>query len=92
MIVDFGCEETKRIFDGFTSHRLPPDIQSVARRKLRMLHAAVTLADLRQPPGNRLEKLSGGLWGKHSIRVNDQWRIVFTWADNAYQVMIMDYH
>ncbi|MBI1178354.1 type II toxin-antitoxin system RelE/ParE family toxin [bacterium] len=79
MIHDFACAETEKIFHGQMSRRFPPDIQRVARRKLLQLHAAVSLLDLRVPPGNRLEALKGGRKGQHSIRVNDQWRICFRW-------------
>lgn len=66
---------------------------AVAMRKLQQLHAATALAFLRMPPGNRLEALSGNRAGQHSIRVNDQWRVCFVWADgHAHQVEIVDYH
>jgi len=72
---------------------LPPDIQQVALRKLRMLNNAISLNDLRIPPANRLEKLSGDRAGQYSIRINDQWRICFDWqGSDAYQVEITDYH
>ena len=72
---------------------LPRDIQRVARRKLRMLNNARTLEDLRIPPANRLESLKGNRKGQHSIRINDQWRLCFVWADgNADRVEIADYH
>jgi proteic killer suppression protein len=72
---------------------LPGDIQSVARRKLRMLNSAVNLDDLRIPPANRLEALKGNLKGLYSIRINDQWRICFRWSDaDAQDIEIMDYH
>ena len=68
-------------------------IEEAARRKLGWLHAARTLSDLRSPPGNRLEALSGSRRGQHSIRINDQWRICFAWrADGAHDVEIVDYH
>ena len=71
----------------------PADIAAAARRKLRVLDAAVRLNDLRVPPGNRLEALAGGRARQHSIRINDQWRICFVWADgNAHEVEIVDYH
>jgi len=73
--------------------RLPSGIIRVARRKLLILNAAEKLTDLRIPPGNRLEKLSGGRRGQHSIRINDRWRICFRWRDgDAYDVEIVDYH
>ena len=72
---------------------MPQDIQQVALRKLRMLNRAVTLQDLRIPPANRLEKLTGERAGQHSIRINDQWRICFEWREgDAYNVEIVDYH
>jgi proteic killer suppression protein len=73
--------------------RLSADVQRVAHRKLVILHAAESLEDLRAPPGNRLERLSGDREGKYSIRVNDQWRVCFRWSDgDAYEVEIVDYH
>lgn len=66
--------------------------ERVAQRKLAMLGAALTLDDLRVPPGNRLEKLAGNREGQHSIRINDQWRICFEWNDGAHNVEIVDYH
>lgn len=95
MIADFACEETKRIFEGTASAKFPPGIQKTARRKLRMIDAAVNLNDLRQPPANHLEKLTkeAARIGQHSIRINDQWRICFRWSDgNAHEVEIIDYH
>ena len=83
MIADFRCDETKRIFDGEVSAAFPPDIQQTARRKLRMIAAAININDLRQPPGNRLEKLTGDRDGQYSVRVNDQWRLCFLWEDGA---------
>lgn len=83
MIVGFKSEEARRIFAGLVSRHLPPDIQTVARRKLRYLDAAVRLEDLRVPPGNRLEALRGSRGGQHSIRINDQWRICFVWLAPA---------
>lgn len=72
---------------------MPQNIQQVALRKLRMLNRAVTLQDLRVPPANRLEKLSGARAGQYSIRINDQWRICFDWRDgDAFNVEIVDYH
>ena len=93
MIVSFKDAETEKIFRREFSRRLPRDIQSVALRKLRMLSNAVDLNDLRIPPANRLQKLSGDREGQHSIRINDQWRICFEWREgNAYNVEIADYH
>jgi proteic killer suppression protein len=94
VIRSFACAETKRIWQGERSHRLPGDIQQVARRKLRMLNNAAMLQDLRIPPANRLEPLKGSRKGQWSIRINDQWRVCFQWsADNhAERVEIIDYH
>jgi proteic killer suppression protein len=94
VIVNFKSEETKLIFEGSQSRHHPPDIQSVALRKLLILNAAVSINDLRVPPGNRLKKLEGDREGQYSIRINDQWRICFIWTDegNADQVEIVDYH
>ena len=93
MIKSFRDAETEKVFDRRFSRRLPGDIQAVALRKLRMLANAVDLADLRSPPANRLEKLSGDRQGQHSVRINDQWRICFVWrAGDAYDVEICDYH
>jgi len=75
------------------SRKLPGNIQSVALRKLRMLNRSVTLHDLKVPPANRLEKLTGDRAGQYSIRINDQWRICFVWQEgNAHEVEIVDYH
>ena len=93
MIESFKCRETERIFRREYSRRLPTDIQSTAFRKLRMLNRSSTVEDLRVPPGNRLEALSGSRKGQHSIRVNDQWRICFVWRKGgAHDVEIVDYH
>lgn len=93
MILNFKSKETKKIWDGEVSLRLPRDIQNIARRKLRMLNNARHLNDLRIPPNNRLEALKGDKVGEHSIRVNNQWRICFRWTDgNAADVIIEDYH
>ncbi len=93
MIRSFRCKETAKVWQGDGSHRLPQDIQSVARRKLRMLNNAHSLTDLRVPPANRLEPLKGSRKGQHSIRINDQWRICFVWkVGDVYDVEIVDYH
>jgi proteic killer suppression protein len=93
VIRSFKSKETEKIFNRERSRKLPSDIQQVALRKLRMLNRAVTLQDLRVPPANRLEKLSGGRAGQYSIRINDQWRICFEWKEgNADNVEIVDYH
>ncbi|SDT98071.1 proteic killer suppression protein [Verrucomicrobium sp. GAS474] len=93
MIGSFACAETERIFGGEASRKLPPQIQEAARRKLRIIAAAMRLDDLRVPPGNRLEALKGSRKGWHSIRINDQWRICFRWeGEKAIAVEIVDYH
>lgn len=93
MIVSFGDKETEKIWLGERVRKLPLTVQEVGRRKLRMLNNAVDLTDLRIPPANRLEKLSGNLKTFYSIRINDQWRIIFKWnAGNASEVQIVDYH
>ena len=93
MINSFSCKETELIWNGYVSKKFPSTIQQTARRKLVHINSAVTINDLRVPPGNRLEKLEGKLKGKHSIRINDQWRIVFKWENgNALEVEIVDYH
>ena len=93
MIVSFASDETRQIFDGQSSRKLPPDIQRTARRKLLYLHHARTLRDLLAPPGIRLEARRGSRAGQHSIRINDQWRICFRWeGGNVYDVEIADYH
>jgi proteic killer suppression protein len=93
MIRSFRSTETEKIFAVRRSHKLPNDIQQIALRKLRMLNNARTLQDLRSPPANHLEKLSGDRSGQYSIRINDQWRICFEWRDgDAYEVEIVDYH
>jgi proteic killer suppression protein len=93
VIRNFADREAERIWSGQVSRRLPTDIQSVARRKLRMLNNAVSLDDLRVPPANRLEALVGDRKGQHSIRINDQWRVCFRWKDgDALDVEIVDYH
>ncbi len=93
MIISFGNSETEKIWNGVRVKSLPMEIQNIGRRKLRMLNNSVDIADLRIPPSNRLEKLSGKSKEFYSIRINDQWRIVFKWnAGNASEVEIMDYH
>jgi len=93
VIKSFRDRETAKIFSRERSTRLPADIQQVASRKLRMLNNAQGLADLRIPPGNRLEKLSGDREGQYSIRINDRWRICFDWREgDAYLVEVADYH
>ena len=93
MIRNFADREAEKIWSGTPSRRLPQDIQSVARRKLRMLGNAAVLDDPRTPPANRLEALKGSRKGQYSIRINDQWRICFRWTDgDAHDVEIVDYH
>lgn len=93
MIRSFRDKETEKIFQRNFSHKLPHDIQQIAFRKIRMLNRAVTLNDLRVPPGNKLEQLHGTRKGRYSIRINEQWRICFEWYEgNAYNVEITDYH
>ena len=93
MIRSFACKETERLFNDEASRRLPTQIQRAARRKLLLLDQARRLADLRVPPGNRLESLRSDRAGQHSIRINDQWRVCFRWQDSdAHDVEIVDYH
>ena len=93
MIASFACKETEKLFHRQASKKLPQVIQRIARRKLEMLDAAETLDDLRIPPSNHLEKLSGDRIRQHSIRINKQWRICFEWLNgHAEQVEIIDYH
>ena len=92
MIRSFADRATEDLWRGIGSRRLPPEIAYRALVKLRLLDAAITLDDLRVPPGNRLEALHGDRKGQHSIRVNDQWRICFRWKDGASDVEITDYH
>lgn len=93
MILSFGSKETELIWNGIQSKKLPFEIQNVGRRKLRMLNNAQTISDLRIPPSNHLEKLTGNLDEFYSIRVNLQWRLIFIWDQgNASQVKIVDYH
>lgn len=93
MIQSFACKQTERLWNRERPKSFPPSIHRPALRKLEMLHAAVDLNDLRVPPGNRLEALKGDRKGRHSIRINEQWRICFVWrAGNASDVEIVDYH
>ena len=93
MILSFADKETERIWNAEVSRRLPITIQSIARRKLRMINSARRLDDLRIPPANRLEALKGEMKGQHSIRVNDQWRVCFRWSNaGVSDVQIVDYH
>ncbi len=93
MIKSFKDKETEKAYTREGSRKLPGDVQQVALRKLRMINNAKNINDLRVPPANRLEKLSGNRKGQYSIRVNDQWRVCFTWkAGDAHEVEIVDYH
>jgi proteic killer suppression protein len=93
VIKTFKDAETEKIYQRERSRKLPSDIQQVALRKLRMINNAINLNDLRVPPANRLEKLSGDREGQYGIRINDQWRICFEWkTSNAFNVEITDYH
>jgi proteic killer suppression protein len=93
MIVNFKCKETHKIFRGERTWKFPPEILRSARRKLLIIHAAINLNDLRTPPSNHLEKLKGARQSQHSIRINKQWRICFTWENNnAHHIEIVDYH
>ena len=93
MILGFRSKEAEKIWQGEVTKRLPPAIQIVARRKLRMLNSARRLDDLRIPTANRLEALKGERKGQHSIRINEQWRICFRWVEaGPSDVEIVDYH
>lgn len=93
MIRSFSCKETKKVFEGQVSRKLPGNLLGVMSRKLTMLHIAARLEDLRVPPGNQLEALKGARRGQHSIRINQQWRICFHWTgDGPAGVEIVDYH
>ena len=93
MIISFGNSDTEQIWLGNVVKGLPMEIQHIGRRKLRMINNSVDLADLRIPPSNRLEKLRGKLKEFYSIRINDQWRIIFKWSPGmAAEVEIIDYH
>ena len=96
MIISFGDKATSDLFHGISSRnvrKLPNQIHEISRYKLDAINAAQVIEDLRSPPGNRLEPLTGNLKGFHSIRINSQWRVVFRWEVNAANdVQIMDYH
>ena len=93
MILSFGSKDTEKIWNGERTKRIPLEIQQIGRRKLRMLNNSQNIKDLQVPPSNRFEKLSGKLKDFHSIRINDQWRIIFKWENNhANDVEIIDYH
>jgi proteic killer suppression protein len=93
MILSFGNKDTESIWNGIRLKNMPLEIQSVGRRKLRMLNNSQTIGDLMIPPSNRLEKLKGNLDNYYSIRINDQWRIIFKWVDGqSDDIQIIDYH
>lgn len=93
MIISFGSKETEKIWNGIVVKKPSIEIQQIGRRKLRMLHNSQNITDLRIPPSNRLEKLAGNLKDFYSIRINNQWRIIFIWENgNALNVEIVDYH
>ena len=93
MIVSFGSKDSEKIWNGTVVKKPSIEIQQIARRKLRMLNNSQNLNDLRIPPSNRLEKLSGDFKKFYSIRINNQWRIIFMWENgNANEVQIVDYH
>jgi proteic killer suppression protein len=93
MIISFGNKETEKIWNGLVSKKLPIEIQNIARRKLRMINNSIDINDLRIPPANKLEKLKGNWNEYYSIRINNQWRIIFKWKNgNASEVEIIDYH
>ena len=93
MIVTFGDKTTQKIWNGEWVKAFSTEIQKTTRRKLRMLNNSIDIKDLMIPPSNRLEKLKGDLKDFYSIRVNDQWRIIFKWTNgNASEVELVDYH
>ena len=93
MIISFGDKNTEKIWNGIAVKKPSIEIQEIGRRKLRMLHNSMDINDLKIPPSNRLEKLKGNLKDFYSIRINNQWRIVFKWENNnAFDVEIIDYH
>ena len=93
MIKSFGNKETEQIWLGCRTKKIPKEVQQIGRRKLRMLNNAQTINDLRVPPANRLKRLKGNLSGLYSVRINNQWRITFSWtSNNAENVKIEDYH
>jgi toxin HigB-1 len=96
MIVSFGDRATEDLYHNrptSRARRFPPDIVGLALVKMDMLNGAAAVLDLRSPPGNRLEALKGDLKGCHSVRINEQWRLVFRWeGNNAHEVRLVDYH
>lgn len=93
MIISFGSKETEKVWFGEMVKRFSQEIQEISRRKLRMLNNSQNMADLKIPPSNRLKKLKGNLKDFYSIRINDQWRIIFKFKNgNSFEVEIVDYH
>ncbi len=93
MIKTFKCKETEKIWNEQKSKKFPSDIQTRSLRKLRLLNSSENLQDLKIPPSNHLESLSGDRIGQYSIRINQKWRICFVWSEmNAFDVEIVDYH
>ena len=93
MIISFRSKNTEKIWKGERVKKIPLEIQQIGRRKLRMINNSQNVTDLKIPPSNRLEKLKGKRKDFHSIRINNQWRIVFRWVNNqAHEVEILDYH
>jgi proteic killer suppression protein len=93
MIKSFGSKETEKIWEGIRSTKIPFEIKQIGRRKLRMINNSISIIDLRIPPSNRLEKLSGNRKDYNSIRINEQWRIIFKWQNgHSFEVEIIDYH
>lgn len=93
MIVSFGDKDTEKIWQGIRVKSYSNEIQNIARRKLRMLNNSTDLNDLMVPPSNRLEKLTGNFKNYYSIRINNQWRIIFKWKNSiASDVALIDYH
>ena len=93
MILSFGSKDTEKIWLGERVKKIPIEIQQIGRRKLRMLNNSQDISDLMIPPSNKLEKLKGKSRDFYSIRINDQWRIIFRWENHhAYDVEILDYH
>ena len=93
MIISFGDKNTEKIWNGMAVKKPSVEIQEIGRRKLRMLHNSIDINDLKISPSNRLEKLKGNLKDFYSIRINNQWRIIFKWENNnAFEVEILDYH
>ena len=93
MIQSFKCKETEKIFQGLISRKFPADIQIRAFNKLAAIHASLTLHDLKSPPSNHLEQLKGSRSGQYSIRINEKYRICFSWSEsNAEEVEVVDYH